>query len=80
MKDKCEVQIDTSFGSLFIKRNDDYDRQKGKNLFLFDPYLQYDRSKELSLFLEEWAMEMAATGSSYRQAINHLQSVLDIVS
>jgi hypothetical protein len=76
MKDKREVQIDTAFGPLLIKRNYYYDRQKGKYLSLLDQYLQYDGSKGFSPFLEEWALEMAAAGPSYRQAVNHMESVL----
>lgn len=76
LKDKRDVQIDTLFGPIIIKRNYYRDCLENRYLCLLDRYLQFEGAKGFSPLLEEWALELAATGPSYRQAVNQLESLL----
>ncbi len=64
LKEKREGKGDTSFGPIVFKRNYYRDREKGCYLYLLDRTLEFDGSKGFSPLVEEWALELAATGPS----------------
>lgn len=76
LKEKREGKIDTSFGPIVFKRNYYRDREKGCYLYLLDRTLEFDGSKGFSPLVEEWALELAATGPSYRRAVYQLEQFL----
>ena len=75
-KDKRITKMDTLFGSVEIKRNYYYDRVKRKYVYLLDQQLSFEGSKGFSPVVEEMAMELAVTGTSYRHASSTLEKLL----
>jgi hypothetical protein len=76
MKDKHEVQLDTAFGTVSFKRSYYYDRETKQYLCLLDQFLQFKGGKGFSALMEEWAIELAATGPSYRSAVLQVETLL----
>ena len=76
LRDKRTVTMDTMFGSVRMKRNYYRDRLKGKYICLLDHYLTFEGSKGFSPAVGEMAMELAATGPSYRHASSTLEKLL----
>ncbi|MDQ0163976.1 ISLre2 family transposase [Aeribacillus alveayuensis] len=76
MKDKREVQLDTAFGTVSFKRNYYYDREAKQYVCLLDQFLQFKGGKGFSPLLEEWVIELAATGPSYRNAVRQIETLL----
>lgn len=76
MKDKRPTVIDCMFGSVEIRRNYYFDREKQEYVFLLDRHLEFDGSKGLSPLVQEAAMELAVTGTSYRHASKILETML----
>lgn len=76
LKDKRMATLDTSFGTIDFKRNYYFDRVKEKYIFLLDQTLEFNGSKGFSPLVEEWGLELAATGSSYREAVGTMEKFL----
>ena len=76
LQDKRAVEMDTSFGSIIIKRNYYKDREKGGYVYLLDHYLEFEGSKGFSPLVETMAMEMAVQGTSFRHASSMLEKLL----
>lgn len=76
LQDKRAVEMDTSFGSIIMKRNYYKDREKGEYIYLLDHYLEFEGSKGFSPLVETMAMEMAVQGTSYRHASSVLEKLL----
>src|SRR5690625_2206069 len=68
LHDKREMTLETMFGPITLKRNYYRDRQKNKYICLLDHYLAFDGAKGASPLVEEFAMELAVQGPSYRHA------------
>lgn len=76
LKDKRTVTMDCMFGSIEITRNYYYDRETNKYVCLLDQYLQFEGTKGLSPLVQEAAIEMAVTGTSYRHAAKMIETLL----
>lgn len=76
LKDMRRATLDTTFGTIEFKRNYYFDRSAKKYVYLLDQALQFDGSKGFSPLIEEWGLELATTGSSYRQAVHTLEQFL----
>jgi hypothetical protein len=76
LKDKRDIRLDTMFGPLTFCRHYYKDRETGQYVSLLDRYLGYEGQKGFSPLLEEYAMELAVTGSSYRHAIHEIERFL----
>lgn len=76
LKDKRPIVMDCMFGSIEIRRNYYLDREKGEYVFLLDRHLEFDGAKGLSPLVQEAAMELAVTGTSYRHASKTLELLL----
>lgn len=73
---KRKTTIDSLFGPIKITRRYYRDRVKDKPVYLLDQYLAFDGEKEVTPLLAETAIELAVTGSSYRQASDTLETLL----
>lgn len=76
LRDKRPATIDCMFGSIEIRRNYYFDRSTKKYVFLLDQHLEFDGAKGLSPLVQEAAMELAVTGTSYRHASKTLEMLL----
>ena len=76
LKEKRRLTLDTLFGSIEIMRNYYKDRQTGDYVYLLDQYLQCEELKGYSPMVEELAVELAVTSTSYNQAAETLKSLL----
>nr|WP_230456230.1 UPF0236 family protein [Anoxybacillus flavithermus] len=75
LKDKRTIRLQTLFGEVEVKRNYYFDRRK-KGVYVFTRCLSPVRVGRdgVSPLLEETAIHLAVTGSSYRQAAQSLES------
>ncbi len=64
------------FGSVSITRNYYHDRENEKYVYLLDQHLQFKGTKGLSPLIQETAIEMAVTGTSYRHASKMIETLL----
>lgn len=76
MLDKRRTTIDSLFGPIEISRNYYRDRTANRCIFLLDQYLSFDGEKGVTPLLAETAMELAVTGTSYRQAANTMETLV----
>ena len=76
LRDKREIRVDTAFGAVELKRNYYFDRVTKKYICLLDHYLQFQGNKGFSPLLEEWGLELATNGSSYRKAVETFEQFL----
>lgn len=76
LKDKRVLQFQTMFGFVEVKRNYYYDRQKEKFVCLLDQFLNINSRSGFSPMVEEYAMELAVTGPSYREAVAAISQTL----
>ncbi|SLL37274.1 Uncharacterised protein family (UPF0236) [Mycobacteroides abscessus subsp. abscessus] len=76
LRDKREIRLDTAFGAVELKRNYYFDRVTKKYICLLDHYLQFQGNKGFSPLLEEWGLELATNGSSYRKAVETFEQFL----
>ena len=74
--DKRELQFESMFGRIELKRRYYKDRAKGEYVSLLEHYLEFDGSKGMSPVVQDLAMELAVTGVSYRQASQALEKLL----
>lgn len=70
------MTVESLFGQIEIKRNYYRDREANKYIHLLDHYLAFDGEKGLTPLLEETAMEMAVTSTSYQHAADTLETLL----
>ena len=68
LKDKRPLKFESIFGQVELKRNYYQDRKTGKYVYLLDQYLAFDGTKGVSPVVQDLAIELAVTGSSYRHA------------
>ncbi|PTQ55576.1 MAG: hypothetical protein BSOLF_1822 [Candidatus Carbobacillus altaicus] len=74
LKDHRERTIQTLFGEVTFQRRLYEDRTTGQTVYLLDQYLSMEKRKPMSPpYLEEWAIRLAAEGTSYRKAANFLE-------
>jgi len=73
LKDHRERTIQTLFGEVTFQRRLYEDRITGQTVYLLDQYLSIEERKPISPHLEEWAIRLAAEGTSYRKAANLLK-------
>ncbi|GAA3891887.1 hypothetical protein GCM10022628_13480 [Anoxybacillus suryakundensis] len=64
------------FGEVEVKRNYYFDREKQRYVCLLDAFLQFEGAHGVSPLLEETAIHLAVTGSSYRQAAQSLEKLV----
>lgn len=76
LQDKRKATLDTMFGTISIKRNYYRDRKANEYVSLLDRHLAFEGAKGVSPLVENMAMEMAVTGSSYRHASSTLSRLL----
>ncbi|EPZ38271.1 hypothetical protein JV16_02945 [Anoxybacillus ayderensis] len=76
LKDKRMIRMQTMFGEVKIKRNYYFDREKQEYICLLDAFLQFEGAHGISPLLEETAIHLAVTGSSYRQAAQSLEKLV----
>jgi len=65
LKDHRERTIQTLFGDVTLQRRLYEDRKTGQTVYLLDQYLSIEERKPISPHLEEWAIRLAAEGTSY---------------
>lgn len=76
LKDKRPLKFESIFGQVELKRNYYQDRKTGKYVYLLDQYLAFDGTKGVSPVVQDLAIELAVTGSSYRHADQTLERLL----
>src|SRR5690625_5415414 len=76
LKDKRTLKFESIFGQVELKRNYYQDRKTGKYVYLLDQYLAFDGTKGVSPVVQDLAIELAVTGSSYRHADQTLERLL----
>src|SRR5690625_3421039 len=68
IKDKRPLKFESIFRQVELKRNYYQDRKTGKYVYLLDQYLAFDGTKGVRPVVQDLAIELAVTGSSYRHA------------
>lgn len=76
LKDKRKISLETMFGTISLRRNYYRDCQKNEYVCLLDRYLAFEGTQGVSPLVENLAMELAVTGSSYRHASSTLEQFL----
>ena len=76
MKEKRPTTITSLFGEIPIERNYYLDQKNNKGVYLLDRYLEFEGGSAFSPLVEEVALELAITGSSYRKAAETLATLL----
>ncbi|MBY0053098.1 ISLre2 family transposase [Brevibacillus agri] len=76
LQDKRVLTIYSLFGKVEVKRNYYLDRETGEYVYLLDRYLEFEGAGAFSPLVEEAAIEMAVTGSSYRKAADTLETLV----
>lgn len=76
LKDKRKVRLQTLLGEVEVRRNYYVDREKGIPICLLDHFLAFDGAKSISPLLEETAIELAVSSSSYRRAAETLETII----
>ncbi len=76
LHEKRTTTIVSLFGEIEVDRNYYRDREKGEYVFLLDHYLDFEGAGTFSPLIEEAALELAITGSSYRKAAQTLETLL----
>lgn len=76
LKAKRSITMQTMFGEVEITRNYYFDREKQRYTSLLDGFLAFEGAKGMSPLLEAAAIELAVTGSSYRQAAKALEHMV----
>src|SRR5690625_2304721 len=76
LKDKRPLKFESIFGQVELKRNYYQDKKTGKYVYLLDQYLAFDGTKGVSPVVQDLAIELAVTGSSYRHADQTLERLL----
>ncbi len=76
LKDKRPLSFDSMFGDVDLRRNYYLDRETGKYVYLLDQHLLFDGGKMMSPVVQDMAIELAATGSSYREASEVIEKLL----
>lgn len=76
LKDKRKFSFDSIFGHVEVQRNYYFDRKERKYVSLLDRHLDFDGGQMLSPVVQDLAIELAVTGTSYRQASDALEKLL----
>lgn len=76
LKDKRTLSFESVYGHVELKRNYYKDRETNEFVYLLDQYMNFDGSKGMSPVVQDMAIELAATGVSYRQAGRSLEKLL----
>lgn len=76
LKDKRKLSIDSIYGYVELRRNYYYDREAKCYVYLLDQHLSFDGQKGISPVVQDMAIELAVTGTSYRQAEASLEKLL----
>lgn len=76
MQDIRRVSLSTFFGEVTFSRRLYKDRETNQYTFLLDQVLQFDGQQSISPHLEEFAVELASVGPSYRASAKTIESFL----